>query len=558
MEQAQIGKELAAGNGFSTKVIRPITLWQLKKNGKDIPDFDKFPDTYHAPLPPLLYGAIFKAIDGNNVEKWQMKKGSNIYALDRIVAATCVLFFVIAIGVNYLLVSRIFDTTIASITALLMVFCSLMWRLAQSGLPQMLMLMLFSFAMLHLWKAVEKQEENKSTLSSIFLAALFMSLLALTHWITIWAYIGFTIFTAIYFKPKGAIAVTLIGMLALITLPVMYFLYMLPSGSPFGTAFFAIHDGLGFSEDYILRSLSPENQELGLKGLLLKILGSTLAQVSDLHKNLGSILVAPLFFIALLHTFKRHSLRAFSWLIALMWIFASIGMTIYGTKDGVMDANQINILFAPLMTAYGLAIVSVLWARIDIPQSMYSLRYMHFIIIIFVSTGPMLLSLPKDIKTSLAVGKAGMPQLPNYYPPSLNRELAANTSVNDTIISDAPWAVAWYANRTAIWLPQDLKQIEDLEKIAQSKQKPVSGVIITPYSFNYDKIIGNAGQGGMYTDLFPLVYGAWARQGGVSNFLISHPKFKSSFTKRYPRANPLFYGGYMTYYSKKPLVPFQN
>lgn len=557
MEQAQIGRELANGNGYSTKVIRPVAISQLKKNGKEIPSLNKFPDTYHAPLNPLVYGAIFKAVDGNNAEKWRMPANYNVYGLDRIIAATCIIFFIISIGVSYQLVSRIFDTTIASITVVLMTFCELMWQLSQSGLPQMLMLMLFSFAMLNLWKAVEKQEDNKSALGSIIIAGFFMCLLALTHWITIWAYLGFATFAAIYFKPRGVIASLLIGMLAMFVIPVVYFLYMLPSGSPFGTAFFAIHDGLGFSEDYILRSLSPDNQELGLKGLMLNIVGAALAQVSDIHRNLGSIVVAPLFFIALLHPFRRPSLRAFRWLVLLMWIFANLGMTIYGTKDGAMDSNQINILFIPLMTAYGLAIVSVLWARLEIPQSMQALRFSHFIIIIFVSIGPMLLSLPLNLQRGLAVGKKGISQAPYYHPPMLNRVLADNTSANDVIISDTPWAVAWYANRTSVWLPHNVEQIEEIEAIAQKQQTSVSGIFITPYSFNTDPIIQTVGVGGMYKELQPLVYATWIAPGNTVNLLKANPAF-AGLGNRYPQATPLLYGGYMIYYSKKPLVAPQD
>lgn len=558
MEQAQIGREIARGNGYTTKVIRPVSIWQMEKNNKDIPNFQKFPDTYHAPLNPLVYGATLKAVGGENTQKWRIAPQKNIYELDRIIATVCIIFFLIAIGVNYLLISSVFDRTIASVTALLMLFCELMWQFSQSGLPQMLMLMLFSIAMLNLWKAVEKSDEGKNTLVSIFLAGLFMCLLVLTHWITIWVYIGFTIFAAIYFKPRGVIAALLIGMLAIFVIPVIYLLYMAPSGGVFGTALFAIHDGLGFSEDYILRSLSPENQELGLNGLLLKILSSTFAQFSYLHENLGAIIVAPLFFIALLHPFKKSKIRSFRWLILLMWMFASIGMTIYGTKDGTMDSNQIHILFAPLMTAYGLAIISILWARLEIPQGLQTFRYSHLIIISIISIGPMALSLPKNLKQGISAGgRGGIPHLPYYYPPSLNKVIADNTTNNETIIADTPWAVAWYADRPSVWLPHNVKQIEKVESIAKRQQNPVSGIFISPYSFNNAPIIKTAGASGMYKSLYPLVYGAWATQGNAKNFLATHPKFRG-IIQRYPNPQPLLYEGYMMYYSKRPLTQITN
>lgn len=550
MEQAQIGKELASGNGYSTKVIRPAAIWQIKQNGKEPASFNQFPETYHAPLNPLIYGSVIKAVQGNDTQKWRMPKNSNIYGLDRIIAATCTLFFIAAIGVNYLLISRIFDNTIAFITAILLMFCQLMWQFAQSGLPQMLMLLLFSLAMLHLWKAIEKTQENKSFMSSILIAGFFMCLLALTHWITIWIYIGFTVFCAIFFKPKGVVATILIGMLAVVVLPITYFIYTIPSGSSLGMAFYAIHDGLGFSEDYLLRSLSPEDQQLGLQGLFVQIISSTLSQLSSLYGNLGSILVAPLFFISLIHPFRNKLIRSFRWLILLMVFFASIGMTLYGTRDGVMDSNQIIILFTPLMTAYGLAMLAILWAKVQINQSMQILRNAHFIIIIFISIGPMLFSLPLNLKRGLSAGKVGIPHTPFYYPPSLNRLVADNTSEDELIISDTPWAVAWYANRPALWLPHNLDQIKAIETIAQDLGSNISGIHITPYSFSSDPIIRTAGANGQYKALFPLVYGAWAAQAKAPNFLASHPDF-NHIKQNYKYPVPLLYANYMTFYSKE-------
>ncbi len=37
MEQAQIAREIAKGNGPSTHSIRPLAIWQMSKNGKEIP-----------------------------------------------------------------------------------------------------------------------------------------------------------------------------------------------------------------------------------------------------------------------------------------------------------------------------------------------------------------------------------------------------------------------------------------------------------------------------------------------------------------------------------------
>lgn len=558
MEQAQIGREIARGNGYTTKVIRPVALAQMKDANGEYPVLENLQDTYHAPLNPCVYAAVLKATDAGDDKRWRMPERSNIYQLDRVIAATCVIFFLISIGINYLLVSRIFDTTIAAVTAILMLFCELMWKLSQSGLPQMLMLMLFSAALLFIWRAVENSEENKSVLAPILISGVFMCLLVLTHWITLWVYIGYVIFAAIYFKPRGIIAAALIGMLALFVIPVVYFLYITPTGSPFGTAYYAIHNGLGKSEDSIMRTLSPATEDLGLQGLIMNILRSTLLQISDLHRNFGAILVAPLFFLALLHPFKRPSLASFRWMILLMWVFAGVGMSIYGIRGGAKDPNQIHILFAPIMSAYGLAIVSILWARLNIPHSLHALRYSHLVLVVAISAGPMLLSIPQDLKRGIQMeGYGGAPEWPPYFPKVFNRTLADNTTSKEIIISDMPWAVAWYADRMSVWLPRDLEQIEQIEQIADNQQTPVNGIVITPYSYNNKRILASGAPGTAYGDLYPLVYGAWGHLAKAPNLIDIHPNFKA-LSERYPNKQPLFSYGYIMYYSSRTVLPSKD
>ena len=559
MEQAQIGREIARGNGYSTKVIRPVALAQIKKSKGEYPIVENLQDTYHAPLNPFVYAAVLKASGAEESARWRMTKDDNIYQLDRIIAATCVAFLIISIGINYLLVSRIFDPTIASITAILMLFSELLWKLSQSGLPQMLMLMLFSSAMLFLWRAVENAEEQKSALVPIFISGIFMCLLVLTHWISLWIYLGYILFTAVYFKPRGVIAITLITMLAVFVLPVIYFLYFVPTGNLFGTAHYAIHDGLGTaSEDYVMRSLTPVSGGFPLKGLLLAILRSTLLQISSLHENFGAILVAPLFFLALLHPFKRSSLAAFRWLILLMWIFAGMGMSIYGISSGVMDSNQIHILFAPLMAAYGMAMVSILWGRLNIPAAYGILRYSHIVVIIAISSGPMLLSIPKTISHGIHIDNlGGVPQWPPYFPKVFNRNLADNTKPEEIIICDMPWAVAWYGDRMSMWLPHNLSQISAVEKIAHDQQTAVNGIVITPYSYNQGHILETGARNGPYGNLYPLVYGAWGKFAKGPNFIDVDPDFKE-ISNRYPYKAPLFANNYIMLYSTRTVLPAKD
>src|SRR3954469_1747189 len=53
MDQAQIGRAIASGKGWSTNFARPLAIGQLQAHGKDAAT-QIWIDTYNAPLPPLM------------------------------------------------------------------------------------------------------------------------------------------------------------------------------------------------------------------------------------------------------------------------------------------------------------------------------------------------------------------------------------------------------------------------------------------------------------------------------------------------------------------------
>ena len=64
MDQAQIARQIADGKSFTTRCIRPICYTQVAKEMKKVDEadapsfFDGIPDTYHAPLNPILNSIV--------------------------------------------------------------------------------------------------------------------------------------------------------------------------------------------------------------------------------------------------------------------------------------------------------------------------------------------------------------------------------------------------------------------------------------------------------------------------------------------------------------------
>ncbi len=555
MDQAQIAREIARGNGFTTKMIRPVAYYQAEKTEKRTVSLLGFQDTYHSPLNPLLNAAVLKLIGADKPDSWQMRENEMVYPLDRVIATVATLFFLMAIGVNYLLISRIFDAKIAGVCAILMLFCETFWNYSLSGLPQMLMLLLFSCGMYFVYRAVEAAAEGRIAMTPAVIAGVFFTLLALTHWMTVWIALGYIIFAAIAFRPRGIVGLSILALLLVAAIgPIMRNQGI--TGTPLGTAFLTLYNGLGSgAENEVMRNIDLEAEPLVLDGLISKILRTTLLQATDIIPLLAGIIVAPLFFLSLLHAFKRKAIANFRWAILLMWITAAIGLAFFGITTNGLDPNQLHLLFAPIMTAYGLAFVSILWSRLEIVAATPALRNVHHFVIVGICALPLVLALPQKVRVGMQLrDRGGVPHWPPYYAPALNSMtsgLKGWVTDKQVVFSDQPWAVAWYADRVSIWLPPTREGFVKLETAASDLQTPAVGILISPSSHGSGPISEVVNR---YRDFAALVLDGRVLLAtyppGVAIYDKS-PKIQE-ITKRYPYRQPLV-GMDMVYYSERAI-----
>ena len=468
MDQAQVARELARGNGFTTKFIRPCAMTQLLTNKGAIPP-DRFPDTYNAPLNPWI-NSLFLPITKSS---WIMTtKSDPVYSSDRLLAIVSVLFFILSIGVNYLTARRLFDERLAFFAAWAMIICEPFWQYAISGLPQMLMLLLFSGAVYMLVRATEAKQEGGNPTPWIALAGLLFGLLALAHGLTVWIFMGALLFTAFLFRPLGKHALIMLLVFAACYAPWMVRNYSV-CGSPFGLAPYTVFYTIRGSESKVMRAT-----ELVLTGLTPisfrnKIQDQTLLQLGNLYRDIGFNFVALTFFITLLHIYKRPLIGQFRWGILLMFLFAVLGMSVFGCSDeDALKSNNLTLLFAPVMTFYGMAYILYLWSQWQI-----NIRVLNIAFVVLIYG---LLGLP--LLRDLLIPPGGMVQWPPYIPPYISL-LNKWTNDNEIIASDMPWGVAWYADRKSLWLPltiNDFIAFNDYNRLGDR----LIGLYLTPVSGN--------------------------------------------------------------------------
>ena len=511
IEQAQISREISRGHGFTTKMIRPAALWLFQDKMQNFP-VNAQPDIYHAPLHPYINAGVFKVMDWFN-EKFKeagksggmaswvtyekvMNTSILIYAYDKFIAGVQVLFFLLAVLVSYYTARRLFDDRLAALAACLMLICERFWQFSMSGLPQMLLLFLFSCAAHAMVRAIERKAEGKSALGWLSTAAVCFGLLALSHALTMWIFGGALVFVALYFRPLGrdvAIMAVIFG--------AMYAPWMLRNyevcGTPVGLGWYSGLHILRGTEATLMRGLEVSLSDLSPLTFRSKVQAETVAQMGSLYNFLGQVLMAPIFFISLLHLFKKPETADFRWALLLMWLSAVVGMSVFGMPDrGGLPANDLHVLFIPLMICYGLAFVLVLWTRLEINIKLVRLAFLG--VLFFLS------ALPFIDATLQRMRGGGMPVAwPPYVAPYIammgGEPDKGWVKPEEVIASDMPWAVAWYADRKSLWLPktiQDYIVLNDYKALKGS----IVGLYLTPVS----------GNRGFLNDIMKGEYREWA------------------------------------------------
>jgi hypothetical protein len=496
IDQAQIAHEIARGNGFSTKNIRPLEAHLLQQTFGKVPD-GNVPDLYHAPLNPIVNAGLLYLFGSQLGQR--VDNGDPVYWGDRLIAAGSVLFFLLALIGNFFLAHLLFDAKVAWLATGVVLVADQFWQFSLSGLPQMLLLFLVTCSLWCLAHAVIENANDRNPFLWLFVLGIFQGALALCHPITLWISGASWLFCLVYFRPRplGALLPALIC-LALFSAWIVRDLQI--SQTPFGISPFSLLDHVVHSESGWMRLNELDFSEITPIPFRERVINNLKEQLGSLYLLLGGIAVTPLFIAALFHPFKRPETNAFKWLIFLLLIGAFAGSVSVGTNGRPLSSNQTLILLGPAVAIYGYAMVIVLFYRLNLEESIY--RYGIYAAF-FLVTG-----LPAVLGFFLGGPRI---QFPPYAPGTIQM-IGALTKPEEIVASDMPWAIAWYADRKSLWLPlrrKDFYEYHDSELLGGA----IVGLYLTPIS--RDSNFLSDIMSGEYKDWASIVLGF---PGGLSDF----------------------------------------
>ena len=500
MDLAQQARQLAEGKGFTTLLIRPLALWQVRANLESAaPPVTAFPETLTPPLYPVVLAACFKAGMISKVISFELSsealKGFRTFPPDIVVLVLQLLLLVSTSFLVYGWALKQFDIGTAVLAVVFFLGSSPLWTHAVAGGVTLLVVFLYALAGWLFCQGTVKQEEeresgeNRQIWPWLLGAGLVLGLTASVQIIQIWAVMAALGLGWILLRDgKWLFGV---GLIAALGLFVGWLIRLwLVSGNPIGLNWaFLLADSPRFPGDTIWRSYSFNIEQTDI---WRRVGGSILRGFTDLVSQgpalVGNAVAGTLALVACLHAFRRSSAAAgrnFWGGIAAVLILA----TAFIQRDAKNDGHGILMALLPAACVYGSAYLWIIIERWKLHLEL--LGRLFAIVVALVACWP-------------TVARLLLPEPPPFaYPPTYPPIFLFMRSwfePGELQSSDLPAAEAWYAEQPTLWLPTTR---EDFLKI-HDRVTPVFSILFTPASSDarmYSQMLADSSEWKEWADL---------------------------------------------------------
>ncbi len=494
MDAAQLARNISEGKGYTTLFIRPLSLYLVHRHNEggapvaltnaDL-DFARVktahPDLANPPVYPVVLAGLMKVLPFHYAVNlkgsfWADNGRFERYQPDFLIATFNQILLLAAVVLTFFLARKLFDASVAWLSAVLMVGSELLWRFSVSGLSTMLVLVIFlglTWCVLKIEEVAREPQPRQNQLWGLAVTAgILTGLGALTRYAFGWTIIPVVLFLVLFGGQKRKLhALAALGAFVLVLTPWVVRNFAV-SGTPFGTAGFAAAEGtLLFPQFQLERSVHPDlGHLLWLKPYLYKLADNGLDILNNQLPKLGGSWATLLFWAGLLLSFRSVAVRRLRFfLLFCLGTFAvaqALGQTQLSVESPEVNSENLLVLLAPLMFIYGVSLFLTLLEQMDLPAR--QLRYPIIAAFAALACLPMI--------SALSPPKTNPVAYPPYYPPDI-RQTAGWMKENELMMSDVPWAVAWYGQRQCVWLT--LNAQDDFDAV-NYWIKPVQALYLTP------------------------------------------------------------------------------
>jgi 4-amino-4-deoxy-L-arabinose transferase-like glycosyltransferase len=480
MDSAQLARNVSEGRGYTTQFIRPLSMFLIKReNRENIAGLSQeqradlcrvksnHPDIANAPGYPLLLAGWmkvapfqFKITQKDGAQFARHQPDFLITALNQLLFAGCALL-VFHLG------RKMFDPAVGWISLILFFGCEVLWRFSASGLSTMLLLLVFLLAVRALLAfdnaVADANARPGRVLGFALLTGTLLGAAMLTRYSSgalIVPAVAYVLLFAGRWK-WPATAVLVLGFAVMVAPWILRNLNL--CGMPFGTATYAPLENTLFSQQHRLeRSFDPNFTQLPVITIWWKFFTNLRLIATQELPKLGGSWVLGFFLAGLMVSFRQPGLNRMRWfalgsLLVLMPTQAII-RTALSDDSPEINSENLLVLLIPLVVIYGVSFFLALLHQVPVASRLGLTRVWlrRAIIIAFclVCTLPLAASFLPGRTISLTYPAATA--FPPYYPPDIQK-VSGWMNRDEFVMSDVPWAVAWYGDRQSVWLTLDAR-----------------------------------------------------------------------------------------------------
>jgi hypothetical protein len=455
MDAAQLARNISEGKGFTTDFVRPFSIYLLKQQQRSAGEptgntnalaaaVERSADMSNPPVYPVLLAGVLKLMPFKYPDV-RTQRSFSTYSPELWIAGFNQVLLLVCACLVFALGRRLFDEAVGWVSAAVFVGAELFWRYSVSGLPTLwltLLILLIAWLLVRLDARIRLPEEQAG--AAIFTAAV-TGLLAALAGLTRYSFLVLIVPVVVYLvtlpSPRRVtMALTASIVFLAVVIPWLARNHTI-SGTLFGTPAYAALQGIPqFPGDALYRSTTPDFSTVSTSDVFGKVLVNLRGIILQQAPRLGGSWVAALFLTGLLVPFRNVVIaRLRLWLVSLAGAVILAQAAISPTTGAEPNASDYLTIVAPLAFVFG---VSLLF---NLLEQFAGLAVRYAVIAIFVGVAWMPLAL------SFATPPASPHAFPPYYPPWIAGK-ARYLGTNDWMMSDMPWAVAWYGDRKAVWL----------------------------------------------------------------------------------------------------------
>lgn len=521
MDAAQLARNVSEGKGFTTQFIRPFSVYLIEKhngalmvkptpgnNGTNMTDYAEIygphPDLANAPLYPLVLAGFWKL----HAPDWQVQnhkafwsEGGQFvrYAPEFFIALFNQFLLLAVVLLTFLVAKSIFDTPAAWLTAVLMLGSDVLWKFSVSGLPTLFLLVIFLGLVWCLASFEKLSGDERSEQRRQFMLAVSAGLLTALGMLTRYSFGWVIVPVIIYFAVFGGTRRTGLALAAFLVFTVTVSPWLVRnlavSGTLFGTAGYAILECTpAFSGSQLMQSLHPNLEgakHFWTMNYSVKLLQNLRIVLQDDMPRLGGGWMGILFLAGLLLGLRNpvaRRLRYFTMMCLGVFILVSaLGRTQLTAISPEMNTENPLVLMTPLVAIFGIAFFLTLLNQMNTP--LLSVRFGVVGFVVALACQPFIMTLLPPRPSPSA--------FPPYAPTEIQK-FGGWMRPDELVMSDIPWAMAWYGDRQCAWttINSDYEFFQFYDYV-----KPVSALYLTAMTLDAR----------LYTDCFRGGADSWGK-----------------------------------------------